>query len=129
MKFLKSYKLFENDLADQYRNWKQKNEEDDIVEPEVINSVPAYDHNEGGVDNSRYESEFGGKPYYWECDTIGSIPEKHIEALKEDAEERILYYLQEGYHSGELNTSVRYGQDKVPEEDPEEGLSYSGWWG
>ena len=28
-KFLKSYKLFENDLADQYRNWKQKNEEED----------------------------------------------------------------------------------------------------
>ena len=127
MKHLKSYKLFENDLADQYKNWKRETE--DIIEPETIDSVPAYDHNEGGQDNSRYESKFGGKPYYWECDTLGSIPEQHKEALREDAEERILYYLSEGYNSGELSTSVRMGRDVVPEEDDDDGLTYSGWWG
>jgi hypothetical protein len=36
--------------------------------------------------------------------------------------------IKEGYSSGELCTSVRYGKDEVPEEDEEEGLSYSGWW-
>ena len=127
MKFLKSYKLFENDLADQYKNWKRETE--DIIEPEIIDSVPADNHNETEEDNTRYESEFGGKPYYWVCDEGIDIPERHIEALIADAEERILYYLREGYHSGELSTSVRFGQEIVPEEDEDDGLNYSGWWG
>ena len=36
--------------------------------------------------------------------------------------------IQEGYTSGELFTSVRYGKDIVPEEDEDDGLEYSGWW-
>ena len=67
--------------------------------------------------------------YYWNCDTLDYVPEGHNEALKEDAQERIMQMMKEGYVSGELITSVRYGQDKVPEEDSEEGLSYSGWFG
>jgi len=56
------------------------------------------------------------------------IPEKHIEALEEDALNRIFEMYKEGYTSGELSTSVRYGKDLVPEEDEEDGLTYSGWW-
>lgn len=33
--------------------------------------------------------------------------------------------LKEGYYSGEY---VRFGKDEVPEEDENDGLSYSGWW-
>lgn len=66
--------------------------------------------------------------YYWKCDTGIEIPEKHKEALKEDAESRIFEMIKEGYYQGELITSVRYGKDIVPEEDEENGLSYSGWW-
>jgi hypothetical protein len=36
--------------------------------------------------------------------------------------------LKEGYYSGELSTYVRVGRDEVPEEDENDGLSYSGWW-
>lgn len=66
--------------------------------------------------------------YHWNCDQLDSIPDAHREALEEDAENRIFDQLKEGYRSGELITSVRYGKDKVPEEDEEEGLSYSGSW-
>lgn len=66
--------------------------------------------------------------YNWTIDNGTSIPERHIEALEEDAMERITYMMKEGYTSGELCTSVRYGKDEVPEEDEEEGLNYSGWW-
>ncbi len=67
--------------------------------------------------------------YHWKCDQGVEIPKKHEEALKKDAETRIFKMIKEGYDMGELNTSVRYGKDEVPEEDKEEGLSYSGWWG
>jgi hypothetical protein len=66
--------------------------------------------------------------YYWKCDKGIEIPLKHEEALKEDAQIRIFQMIGEGYFEGELNTSVRYGADKVPEEDEYEGLTYSGWW-
>lgn len=66
--------------------------------------------------------------YYWKCDAGIEIPEKHKEALEEDAESRIFDMIKEGYFQGELNTSVRYGKDEVPEEDEDDGLSYSGWW-
>lgn len=66
--------------------------------------------------------------YHWTCDDIEKIPEKHKEALTEDAEERIFKMIKEGYNQGELNTSVRFGKEVVPEEDKEEGLNYSGWW-
>jgi hypothetical protein len=66
--------------------------------------------------------------FNWKCDQEIEIPEKHLEALQEDAEERIFKMIEEGYHSGELITSVRFGKDVVPEEDENEGLTYSGWW-
>lgn len=66
--------------------------------------------------------------YHWKCDQLDDIPQKHEEALREDAEHRIFEQIKEGYYQGELNTSVRYGKDVVPEEDEEEGLTYSGWW-
>ena len=67
--------------------------------------------------------------YHWTCDDVGDIPKKHLEALEEDAEERISEMLKEGYLMGELHTYVRYGKDIVPEENEDDGLSYSGWWG
>jgi len=66
--------------------------------------------------------------YYWTADSGIETPEKHKEALKEDAEERISKIIQEGYIEGELVTTVRFGKDIVPEEDEKEGISYSGWW-
>ena len=66
--------------------------------------------------------------YFWNCDQGIDIPEKHEEALKEDAEERIFECIGEGLVAGELSTSVRYGKDEVPEEDEDDGLTYSGWW-
>ena len=67
--------------------------------------------------------------YTWECDQEVETPKKHEEALKEDAESRIFEMIKEGYTSGELFTSVRFGKDIVPEEDEEDGLTYSGSWG
>lgn len=66
--------------------------------------------------------------YYWVCDQGIEIPEGHKEALKEDALSRINEMIKEGYIQGELNTSVRCGKDVVPEENEDEGLTYSGWW-
>jgi len=66
--------------------------------------------------------------YNWECDTGINIPTGHEEALKEDAMSRIFEMLKQGYASGELCTSIRYGKYLVPEEDEYDGLSYSGYW-
>lgn len=66
--------------------------------------------------------------YTWNCDQGIEIPKQHEEALEEDALDRIFLMIQEGYYSGELSTSVRYGSDIVPEEHPEDGLTYSGSW-
>lgn len=66
--------------------------------------------------------------YYWNCDQGIDIPEAHYEALKEDAEERIFEMMKQGNVSGELCTSVRFGKDKVIEEDENNGLTYSGWF-
>lgn len=66
--------------------------------------------------------------YYWNSDAGIEIPDQHEEALKEDAELRIFDQISEGFYSGDLCTSVRYGKDIVPQEDEEDGLSYSGWW-
>ena len=59
---------------------------------------------------------------------IVETPEQHKEALKEDAEKRIHEMINEGYHQGELNTSIRFGKEIVEQEDAEDGLTYSGWW-
>lgn len=66
--------------------------------------------------------------YHWTCDQGIDIPEKHFEALEEDANARIFEMIQKGYYEGELSTIVRFGKDEVPEEDEDEGLTYSGWW-
>lgn len=66
--------------------------------------------------------------YYWKCDSGIEIPKQHKEALKEDAEKRIFEMVNEGYHQGELNTSIRFGKEIVEQEDAEDGLTYSGWW-
>jgi len=66
--------------------------------------------------------------YHWTCDQGIDTPEKHNEALKEDAQKRIFEMIQEGKWCGELLTSVRFGKDIVPEEEEEDGLTYSGWW-
>ena len=66
--------------------------------------------------------------YHWNCDSSIDIPQQHREALEENAKKRIFEMIQEGYTSGELFTSVRYGKDIVPEEDEDDGLEYSGWW-
>lgn len=66
--------------------------------------------------------------YNWNCDDNIKIPEKHKEALTEDALDRIFNQINEGYYEGELSTLVRFGKDIVPEEDENDGLTYSGWW-
>lgn len=66
--------------------------------------------------------------YNWKCDQVIEIPNGHIDALDEDAKERIFDMISKGYFEGELSTSVRFGKDVVEEEDEEEGLSYSGYW-
>lgn len=66
--------------------------------------------------------------FNWTCDQGIEIPEIHKESLKEDAVSRISQMITEGYYSGELCTSVRHGKENVPEEDEDDGLSYSGWW-
>lgn len=76
---------------------------------------------------TRYEVKFKIE-YHWTCDGGFEIPEAHKEPLQDDAETRIFEMIKEGYHQGELCTSVRYGKDIVPEEDEDDGLQYSGWW-
>ncbi len=66
--------------------------------------------------------------FNWKCDQEIEIPTKHNDALEEDAHSRIFEMIQEGYTSGELTTSVRFGKDEVPEEDERDGLTYSGSW-
>ena len=66
--------------------------------------------------------------YNWTCDKGIEAPEKHKEALEEDAESRIFEMVKKGCNQGELHTTVRLGKDIVPEENEEEGLTYSGWW-
>lgn len=66
--------------------------------------------------------------YKWECDSAIQIPDEHLDDLKEDALSRILEMTIEGCRSGELHTTIRLGKDVVPQEDPDEGLTYSGWW-
>jgi hypothetical protein len=56
--------------------------------------------------------------YHWKCDQGIEI-----------AEARIFEMMNEGYLMGDLQTSVSYGKDIVPEEDEDDGLSYSGFWG
>lgn len=56
-------------------------------------------------------------------DSDAPIKPSHLEALQEDAEERIFEMIKEGYTSGELISNVL-----VDDEDGEDGISYSGWF-
>ena len=66
--------------------------------------------------------------YNWWCDQGIDIPPAHKESLEEHAFDRIISMIKEGYYSGILSTSVRCGRSVVPEEDEDEGLTYSGSW-
>lgn len=66
--------------------------------------------------------------YYWKCDSEVEIPEAHKECLETEAQNRIFEMMADDYIQGELFTSIRFGKEVVPEEDEEDGLSYSGWW-
>jgi hypothetical protein len=60
---------------------------------------------------------------WWRSDSTSDIDQKHIEALEEAAEARIREMTGEGYRAGELSDNVRMTDD-----DPEDGVEYSGWW-
>ena len=66
--------------------------------------------------------------YNWECDQEIDIPQKHKETLINNAHDRIFEMIKKDHCSGELCTSVRYGKEIIPEEDKDEGLTYSGSW-
>ena len=66
--------------------------------------------------------------YWWKCDSGIEIPEEHMEALEEDAYDRIFKMIKEGYVEGILSTSIRFGKEEVPEEDEDDGIEYSGGW-
>jgi hypothetical protein len=61
--------------------------------------------------------------YNWSDVNNVSPIAKHHEALEEDAMDRILYMMNDGYTSGDLNTSVR-----IDDEDGEDGVEYWGHW-
>lgn len=61
--------------------------------------------------------------YEWGDINKNTPREKHHEALEEDAMDRILYMMNDGFTSGDLNTSVR-----IDDEDGEDGVEYWGYW-
>lgn len=67
--------------------------------------------------------------YHWKCDQEIEIPDEHKDELEYDAQKRIFSMIKQGYKMGELETSIRMGKDLVPQEDENDGLTYSGYWG
>ena len=61
--------------------------------------------------------------YNWHRNDGKDINEEHFGALEETAEEEIRNRMMDGYISGELNDNI-----KMLDDDPEDGVSYSGWW-
>lgn len=61
--------------------------------------------------------------YRWWRSGGQDIKPEHVPALEERADERIAEMLTEGYSSGELNDNIH-----MTEDDPEDGIEYSGWW-
>lgn len=61
--------------------------------------------------------------YWWKADNGEEIKPSHIEALEETAEQRINEMRADGFTAGELIDSISMDDD-----DPEDGVSYSGWW-
>lgn len=64
---------------------------------------------------------------WWRNDVLDYIPELHREELEKHALDRINSQMKEGFTCGELNESIRFGREVVPEED-EEGIEYRGSW-
>jgi hypothetical protein len=50
------------------------------------------------------------------------VKPNHVEALEESAWTRIIEMANQGYTSGELNDNIHM------DNDPEDGVEYSGWW-
>lgn len=59
----------------------------------------------------------------WAALSADEIRPEHEEALKESAITQIAEQMLQGYTSGELHDNIHMLDD-----DPEEGLSYGGWW-
>ena len=53
----------------------------------------------------------------------GEIKPEHVDALEERAEDRIKEQMSQGFTSGELVDNIR-----MIDNDPEDGIEYSGWW-
>jgi hypothetical protein len=61
--------------------------------------------------------------YHWRTENNNGIPQNHIEALEESANQRIFEQMKEGMTSGELSDNIRMTDD-----DSADGISYTGWW-
>ena len=61
--------------------------------------------------------------YRWWNDSLNKIDPGHAEALEETACDLIPKQMAEGFICGELWDNI-----KMYESDPEEGISYKGWW-
>lgn len=61
--------------------------------------------------------------YRWWRNDRTPIDERHNEALEESAWDRITKAISEGYQSGQLLDCIRMTDD-----DPEDGIEYTGWW-
>lgn len=62
--------------------------------------------------------------YWWKRDDGEDIKESHIDVLKESALNRIGDMIKDGYICGELCDNIC-----MDDEDGEDGINYSGWWG
>ncbi len=60
--------------------------------------------------------------YEWWRGAGEEIKELHVEALEESADLRIGEMMKEGFTSGELRDNIRMN------DDPEDGVEYSGYW-
>jgi hypothetical protein len=61
--------------------------------------------------------------YRWWRDDGQDVKPDHVTALEESADSRIAMMMSEGYLAGELTVSICMTDD-----DPDDGVEYSGWW-
>jgi hypothetical protein len=61
--------------------------------------------------------------YRWWRDGKKEIKPEHVPALEERADEIIAEMMAQGLNCGELNDNIHMTDD-----DPEDGVEYSGWW-
>lgn len=59
---------------------------------------------------------------WWRADGL-DVCDRHVPQLEATAEEKIRIGMDEGYLEGELNDSVRAGDD-----GPTDFVTYRGWW-